>query len=101
MRSHQPEDEAPVKKPVEFEEAISFVNKIKTRFQGDDFVYKSFLDILNMYRKENKAIAEVYNEVSYLFIGHPDLLEEFTHFYLMPWQQPGLLSSLARALSAI
>lgn len=75
-----PEDEAPVKKPVEFEEAISFVNKIKTRFQGDDFVYKSFLDILNMYRKENKAIAEVYNEVSYLFRGHPDLLEEFTHF---------------------
>ncbi|XP_009765634.1 paired amphipathic helix protein Sin3-like 3 isoform X1 [Nicotiana sylvestris] len=75
-----PEDEPPVKKPVEFEEAISFVNKIKTRFQGDDFVYKSFLDILNMYRKENKSIAEVYNEVSYLFRGHPDLLEEFTHF---------------------
>lgn len=75
-----PEDEVPVKKPVEFEEAISFVNKIKTRFQGDDFVYKSFLDILNMYRKESKAIAEVYNEVSYLFRGHPDLLEEFTHF---------------------
>ncbi|KAK4715701.1 hypothetical protein R3W88_014039 [Solanum pinnatisectum] len=75
-----PEDEAPVKKPVEFEEAISFVNKIKTRFQGDDFVYKSFLDILNLYRKENKAIAEVYNEVSYLFRGHADLLEEFTHF---------------------
>ncbi|CAN4124323.1 unnamed protein product [Withania somnifera] len=75
-----PEDEIPVKKPVEFEEAISFVNKIKTRFQGDDFVYKSFLDILNMYRKEHKAIAEVYNEVSYLFRGHPDLLEEFTHF---------------------
>ncbi|XP_055810193.1 paired amphipathic helix protein Sin3-like 4 isoform X2 [Solanum dulcamara] len=75
-----PEDEAPAKKPVEFEEAISFVNKIKTRFQGDDFVYKSFLDILNMYRRENKAIAEVYNEVSYLFRGHADLLEEFTHF---------------------
>lgn len=38
---------------------------LQTRFQGDDFVYKSFLDILNMYRKENKAIAEVYNEVCY------------------------------------
>ncbi|CAN4116256.1 unnamed protein product [Withania somnifera] len=75
-----PEDEVPVKKTVEFEEAISFVNKIKTRFQGDDLVYKSFLDILNMYRKEHKAIAEVYNEVCYLFRDHPDLLEEFTHF---------------------
>ncbi|XWS22532.1 hypothetical protein CRYUN_Cryun29cG0044500 [Craigia yunnanensis] len=76
-----PEDEQPPqKKPVEFEEAINFVNKIKTRFQGDDQVYKSFLDILNMYRKENKSITEVYQEVAALFQDHPDLLLEFTHF---------------------
>ncbi|XP_057948540.1 paired amphipathic helix protein Sin3-like 4 isoform X2 [Malania oleifera] len=76
-----PEDEQPpVKKPVEFEEAINFVNKIKTRFQGDDHVYKSFLDILNMYRKENKSISEVYQEVAALFHDHSDLLDEFTHF---------------------
>ncbi|XP_059648928.1 paired amphipathic helix protein Sin3-like 4 isoform X2 [Cornus florida] len=75
------EDEThPVKKPVEFEEAINFVNKIKTRFQGDDHVYKSFLDILNMYRKENKSITEVYQEVAALFRDHLDLLTEFTHF---------------------
>lgn len=76
-----PENEPPaLKKPVEFEEAISFVNKIKTRFQGDDHVYKSFLDILNMYRKENKKITEVYEEVAALFRDHSDLLVEFTHF---------------------
>uniref|UniRef100_A0A803PD15 Histone deacetylase interacting domain-containing protein n=1 Tax=Cannabis sativa TaxID=3483 RepID=A0A803PD15_CANSA len=75
------EDDQPLqKKPVEFEEAINFVNKIKTRFQGDDHVYKSFLDILNMYRKENKSITEVYEEVATLFQEHPDLLVEFTHF---------------------
>ncbi|KAL1317335.1 paired amphipathic helix protein Sin3-like 4 isoform X2 [Arachis ipaensis] len=75
------EDEQPApKKPVEFEEAINFVNKIKTRFQGDDRVYKSFLDILNMYRKESKSITEVYQEVAALFQEHPDLLDEFTHF---------------------
>ncbi|KAI3970604.1 hypothetical protein MKX01_024251 [Papaver californicum] len=74
------EDEPPPKKPVEFEEAINFVNKIKTRFQDDDQVYKSFLDILNMYRKENKSITEVYQEVAILFQLHPDLLDEFTHF---------------------
>ncbi|KAI9111373.1 hypothetical protein K1719_017063 [Acacia pycnantha] len=75
------DDEQPVqKKPVEFEEAINFVNKIKSRFQGDDHVYKSFLDILNMYRKENKSISEVYQEVASLFHDHPDLLDEFTHF---------------------
>ncbi|KAK4598272.1 hypothetical protein RGQ29_015659 [Quercus rubra] len=74
------DEQPPSKKPVEFEEAISFVNKIKTRFQGDDRVYKSFLDILNMYRKENKSISEVYQEVAALFQDHQDLLDEFTHF---------------------
>ncbi|KAK9707311.1 hypothetical protein RND81_07G188400 [Saponaria officinalis] len=76
-----PEDDQPLaKKPIEFEEAINFVNKIKLRFQGDDRVYKSFLDILNMYRKENKTITEVYQEVALLFRDHRDLLEQFTHF---------------------
>ncbi|KAG2322315.1 hypothetical protein Bca4012_056906 [Brassica carinata] len=74
------DDQPQPKKPVEFEEAISFVNKIKTRFQGDDRVYKSFLDILNMYRKENKSITDVYKEVAILFRDHHDLLVEFTHF---------------------
>ncbi|CAN1816987.1 Paired amphipathic helix protein Sin3-like 4 [Linum perenne] len=74
------DDQPPQKKPVEFEEAINFVNKIKTRFQGDDHVYKAFLDILNMYRKENKSITEVYQEVAALFKDHHDLLREFTHF---------------------
>ncbi|KAJ0256288.1 Histone deacetylase interacting domain-containing protein [Hirschfeldia incana] len=74
------DDQPQPKKPVEFEEAISFVNKIKTRFQGDDRVYKSFLDVLNMYRKENKSITEVYKEVAILFRDHHDLLVEFTHF---------------------
>ncbi|XP_074274489.1 paired amphipathic helix protein Sin3-like 3 isoform X2 [Silene latifolia] len=98
-----PEDEQPlVKKPVEFEEAISFVNKIKLRFQGDDCVYKSFLDILNMYRKENKTISEVYQEVALLFREHRDLLEEFAHFLpdtsaTAPVQHtPSLRNSLSR-----
>ncbi|XP_047958296.1 paired amphipathic helix protein Sin3-like 2 isoform X1 [Salvia hispanica] len=74
------EEEAPPKRTVEFEEAISFVNKIKKRFQNDDHVYKSFLDILNMYRKEHKGITEVYQEVATLFDDHADLLDEFTRF---------------------
>ena len=41
---------------------------MQTRFQGDDHVYKSFLDILNMYRKENKSITEVYQEVCVLLL---------------------------------
>lgn len=42
---------------------------MQTRFQGDDHVYKSFLDILNMYRKENKSITEVYQEVGVLLLS--------------------------------
>ncbi|XP_076894723.1 paired amphipathic helix protein Sin3-like 2 [Bidens hawaiensis] len=74
------DDEPPPKKTVEFEEAISFVNKIKKRFQNDDHVYNSFLDILNMYRKEQKGINDVYLEVAALFDDQPDLLDEFTKF---------------------
>ncbi|RCV16180.1 hypothetical protein SETIT_3G117100v2 [Setaria italica] len=68
------------KKPVDFAKAISFVNTIKSRFQQEDHVYKSFLGILNMYRMHNKPIQDVYEEVAKLFHGHPDLLEEFKHF---------------------
>eukprot|EP00850_Spirogloea_muscicola_P025297 SM002688S09848 [mRNA] locus=s2688:3:1598:- [translate_table: standard] len=80
-----PEDDgggggAPKKQPVEFDQAISYVNKIKTRFQADEHVYKAFLEILNHYRKGNKSISEVYQEVASLFQDHSDLLDEFTYF---------------------
>jgi paired amphipathic helix protein Sin3a len=33
------------------------------RFQTDERVYKAFLEILNMYRKGQKTISNVYEEV--------------------------------------
>jgi paired amphipathic helix protein Sin3a len=51
------------KKPVDFTEAIGFVNKIKARFQHEEDVYKAFLGVLNMYRMHNKPIQDVYEEV--------------------------------------
>ena len=39
---------------------------LQTRFKGDDNVYKVFLDILNIYRKEHKSITEVYKEVYFM-----------------------------------
>ncbi|KAG5535017.1 hypothetical protein RHGRI_022955 [Rhododendron griersonianum] len=74
------EQDAPLKSIVESDEARSFVNKIKKHFQNDDHVYKSFLNILNMYRKKHKGITEVYDEVATLFTDHPDLLDEFKRF---------------------
>ena len=50
------------------------------RFQNDERVYKAFLEILNMYRKGQKTISNVYEEVALLFRNHDDLLREFTYF---------------------
>lgn len=41
---------------------------LQTRFQHNDQVYKSFLEILNMYRKEHKSIDEVYQEVGFCVV---------------------------------
>ena len=35
----------------------------QTRFSNDERVYKAFLEILNMYRKGQKTITNVYEEV--------------------------------------
>lgn len=67
-------------KPVEFDQAVTYVNKIKGRFTNNDMVYKTFLSILQTYQKEQKTIKEVYDQVSELFKDHHDLLSEFTHF---------------------
>ncbi|PRQ24184.1 putative transcription regulator Others family [Rosa chinensis] len=61
-------------------QAISFLNKMKKRFQNDERVYKSFVNIVNMYVKEHKDVNEVYQEVASLFDDQPDLLDEFTGF---------------------
>ncbi|KAI3818168.1 hypothetical protein L1987_11971 [Smallanthus sonchifolius] len=74
------DDEPHAKKPLEFEEAMRFVNKMRMRFQGDEHVYKSFLDIMNMFRKETKSVTEVHQEVAVLLHNQPDLLNEFTNF---------------------
>uniref|UniRef100_A0A452XHV0 Histone deacetylase interacting domain-containing protein n=1 Tax=Aegilops tauschii subsp. strangulata TaxID=200361 RepID=A0A452XHV0_AEGTS len=87
------------KQPVDFMEAINFVNKIKARFQAQDHVYKAFLAILNMYRMHNKSIQDVYQEVATLFHDHPDLLEEFKHFLPDTSNAPQVLAA-PKAVSA-
>ncbi|XP_051572105.1 paired amphipathic helix protein Sin3a-like [Myxocyprinus asiaticus] len=79
--------------PVEFNHAINYVNKIKNRFQGQPDVYKSFLEILHTYQKEQRNAKEaggnytpvlteqeVYAQVAQLFKNQEDLLSEFGQF---------------------
>lgn len=93
--------------PVEFNHAISYVNKIKVspnpadlllravwnwlewnnyidpmknRFAAAPEIYKQFLEILQTYQRESKPIQDVYAQVTQLFNTAPDLLEDFKQF---------------------
>jgi paired amphipathic helix protein Sin3a len=82
--------------PVEFNHAISYVNKIKVgfsrfsrvsyidelqnRFASAPEIYKQFLEILQTYQRESKPIQDVYAQVTQLFHTAPDLLEDFKQF---------------------
>ncbi|KAJ2344215.1 Transcriptional regulatory protein sin3, partial [Coemansia sp. RSA 2618] len=66
--------------PVEFNHAITYVNKIKMRFAGEPDRYKEFLEILQTYQKESRPIQDVYGQVQHLFSSAPDLLDEFKQF---------------------
>ncbi|GAA6061549.1 hypothetical protein JCM10212_001081, partial [Sporobolomyces blumeae] len=65
---------------MEFNHAITYVNKIKTRFAKEPDTYKTFLEILQTYQKDGRPIQEVYQQVTALFRDAPDLLDEFKAF---------------------
>lgn len=74
----------PRSKPtMEFNHAVSYVAKIKQRFDHAPEIYEQFLQILHAYQ-ENKssdeAIDRVKSRVQQLFYGHSDLLDEFAYF---------------------
>lgn len=46
------------------------MTKIKTRFSDQPETYKSFLDILHTYQKEQTTIKKVYEQVAQLFKDH-------------------------------
>lgn len=66
--------------PVEFNHAITYVNKIKQRFSNDPDTYKQFLEILQTYQREQRPIQDVYAQVTTLFENAKDLLDEFKQF---------------------
>ncbi|XP_068599386.1 paired amphipathic helix protein Sin3b [Brachionichthys hirsutus] len=85
---------APETSPVEFDSAISYVNKIKNRFLDHPEIYRAFLEILHTYQKEQLEVKEsrgsrgssgmtedeVFSKVASLFKGQEDLLSEFGQF---------------------
>ncbi|XP_052743030.1 paired amphipathic helix protein Sin3a isoform X3 [Bicyclus anynana] len=76
--------------PVEFNHAIEYVNKIKSRFSRQPDKYKRFLEILHAYQRGHREVKEpqakqqteqeVYSQVAKLFENQDDLLAEFGQF---------------------
>ncbi|KAJ4765389.1 paired amphipathic helix Sin3-like protein [Rhynchospora pubera] len=89
--------QAPKHLPVNFDEAMSFVNKIKSRFVDEPSVFNSFLKILNLYKTNHKKCEEIYQEVEPLFKGHPDLLSGFKRF--LPPNHPNIPGWQAGSIS--
>ncbi|XP_026742376.1 paired amphipathic helix protein Sin3a-like [Trichoplusia ni] len=81
---------APSSQPVEFNHAIEYVNKIKSRFSRQPDKYKRFLEILHAYQRGHREMKEpqakqqteqeVYSQVAKLFENQDDLLAEFGQF---------------------
>jgi len=69
--------------PGEFNHAIQYLNRIKSRYGDDPNTYKQFLDILQTYQKEQRHSHEVSGKpfdlplASYILISSP----KFTHKY--------------------
>jgi len=64
-----------------FEDAITFVKKIKAAYRHDERRYKSFLDLMARYRKSTyMKPVEVYKQVCNLFHDRQDLIVEFSKF---------------------
>ncbi|KAK0607135.1 hypothetical protein LWI29_009901 [Acer saccharum] len=71
-------EEDEITKSAQFLDAISFVNKVKIRFQNDKkHVYKAFLEVWDRNQQDLFTYDDVYNGVSQLLGDHPDLLHEF------------------------
>lgn len=100
----RPEQDGTVEKkkaPVEFNHAITYVNKIKNRFSTQPDTYKKFLEILQTYQKDQKPIGEVYTQVQALFNGSKELLDEFKQFLPEPKQRKKRLGIPTLSISKV
>ncbi|KZV99243.1 hypothetical protein EXIGLDRAFT_762773 [Exidia glandulosa HHB12029] len=64
-----------------FNAAMDYVNRIKHRFHDEPEIYRQFLDVLQTYQRGGQTdSAVVFQQVTVLFRGNQDLIEEFKKF---------------------
>ncbi|KAL7783146.1 prion-inhibition and propagation domain-containing protein [Trichoderma afarasin] len=86
-RNDQPldPDQPSRQSPVNFNEALAYVDKVKVRFHSRPIMYKYFLDILQTYQRDMLPIKEVHESLNKLFESEPDLMEGFNQFLPIDW----------------
>ncbi|GAU51959.1 hypothetical protein TSUD_417450 [Trifolium subterraneum] len=65
---------------VNSEYAMKYVLNVKIKFRHNPQIYKSFVDIMKMYKNKDKSTEEVRQMVISLFEGHQDLVDGFMVF---------------------
>ena len=61
-------------------DALSYLDQVKVRFQHEPDVYNRFLDIMKDFKSQAIDTPGVINRVSELFTGHPELIQGFNTF---------------------
>lgn len=61
-------------------DALSYLDQVKVRFQHEPDVYNRFLDIMKDFKSQAIDTPGVIDRVSHLFTGHPELIQGFNTF---------------------
>ena len=61
-------------------DALSYLDQVKVRFQHEPDVYNRFLDIMKDFKSQTIDTPGVIDRVSHLFTGHPELIQGFNTF---------------------
>ena len=61
-------------------DALSYLDQVKVRFQQEPDVYNRFLDIMKDFKSQAIDTPGVIKRVSQLFTGHPELIQGFNTF---------------------
>ncbi|KAH7909888.1 hypothetical protein BJ138DRAFT_1154242 [Hygrophoropsis aurantiaca] len=67
-------------RPLNVTDALSYLDAVKMQFQDQPEVYNHFLDIMKDFKSQLIDTPGVIKRVSYLFNGHPSLIQGFNTF---------------------
>ncbi|KAF8156921.1 hypothetical protein B0H34DRAFT_711197 [Crassisporium funariophilum] len=75
-----PQSYSSLDRPLNVTDALSYLDAVKVQFHEQPDVYNHFLDIMKEFKNEQIDTPGVIRRVSYLFNGHPSLIQGFNTF---------------------